>query len=93
MTFLPITSKKQNLFVKTKKMGKKKQQKPLHEIIGIFLKAKCPVTGKEFELKLSEHDIRSHSQECEICGSHGDMTIDYTCPECKEFHEYEIKSW
>jgi ribosomal protein S27E len=68
-------------------------KKQPHEVLGFFIKVKCPVTGKEVDIKLSEYDISSTSQECEICGSHGDVTVNFKCTECNETHEHEIRSW
>jgi len=70
-------------------MAKKKK----HEFLGLTLKVKCPKDDSEVTIELSEHDIRSTSQECDMCGSHGDITIDFECPVCGEFHEHELKSW
>ena len=64
-----------------------------HEILGIFLKVKCPVKDKEGEVKIDGERIYTRSQECDICGSHGDTTVDYDCPVCGQTHEFEIKSW
>lgn len=43
--------------------------------------------------KSEAHFLASES-ECEMCGSHGEITIDvYDCPNCKKNHEIAIKEW
>jgi transposase len=73
-------------------MGKAKV-KIEHELLGIFLKVKCSKNGEAFEIEVSENDLYASSQECEICGSHGEVTVTYTCPVCGEIHDFQIKSW
>ena len=73
------------------KRGRKKKHE--HDFLGIFIKIKCPVVETEVIIELSVHDITSCDSPCELCGSHGDITVDYTCPACGESHSYELKSW
>lgn len=67
-------------------------KKQPHEVLGLFIKVKCPVTGKEVDIKLSEHDISSTSQRMRNLWF-ARLTIDFRCTECNEFHEHEIRSW
>jgi hypothetical protein len=77
-------------------MANKKEK---HEVYGVYIKFKCPndiidrTEESSIEVKLSEYSISSRTQECEICGSHGDVTIEYKCPICGETHKYELSSW
>jgi hypothetical protein len=71
----------------------KVSRKHVHDVAGIFLKVKCHKTGADVLVELSQYDFHTSSQECDTCGSHGSVTIDFTCPECGESHEYELKSW
>ena len=68
-------------------------KKITHEFIELLVKAKCSKTGKEFTVSVGQWDIYSHEQECEICGSHGEMTVDIHCPECGQTHSHVLKSW
>lgn len=72
-------------------MAKQKSHK--HEGIIIYIKYTCPVTHKEIELPIGSHDISASEQECELCGSHGEISISFHCPECGEFHEHQIRTW
>ena len=50
-------------------------------------------------------DIYSSNQECDLCGSHGEITLTYSCAECAEkprrkggktfpkSYEIQISSW
>ena len=58
------------------------------------LKYFCPNLEKDIDVNISSCSFSSSSQECDICGSHGDITlyIDNAC-ECGKFHDLEIRSW
>lgn len=70
-----------------------KIKKVPHIVEGIYIKVTCPKTSKEVLVKISEYDFNHSDQECELCGSHGEISVDYKCMECGESHEYEIRSW
>lgn len=39
-------------------------------------------------------DINSSESECDLCGSHGSMTIWISkCPQCGKYHDIEVKEW
>lgn len=53
----------------------------------------CSNLNKEVKIKKENFNISSSESECELCGSHGDVTLEiFTC-ECGKSHEIEIKSW
>lgn len=68
-----------------KTMKKKDESK----VVGIVIY--CDNLKKEVIIKGIE-DLSSSSQECEICGSHGSISL-YTKCECGEYHDIEIRSW
>ena len=47
---------------------------------------------REIVIEVGEN-ISAFSQECDTCGSHGDVSVMYTCPDCGQHHDHEIKSW
>ena len=50
--------------------------------------------GIPTSIDIDAGDINSSSQECDLCGSHGSMTIWITaCPQCGKYHDIEIKEW
>lgn len=53
----------------------------------------CDTLKKEFVLKDVDNSLSSFSQECDMCGSHGSITLYITNCECGGFHDIEIKSW
>ena len=69
-----------------------KNKKLEHKILGVFIKVICPISMHENIIEIS-NDVTANSQECEICGSHGDVSVMYTCPDCGQWHDHEIKSW
>ena len=68
-------------------------KKPKHEMIGLFLKVKCPIKDTEVMIELRGDEVTASEQECEICGSHGEVSVFFQCPECKEYHDIELRSW
>lgn len=75
-------------------MAKRGRPKKLaHDFLGLFLKVKCPAVGTEVTIKLSEHDFYASEQDCEICGSHGEIKVNYKCTACGQDHEHEIQGW
>lgn len=45
------------------------------------------------EILIRDFDITASSQECDICGSHGDITLYVFNCECGKSHDIEIRSW
>jgi hypothetical protein len=45
-------------------------------------------------IDISTDDIHSSESECELCGSHGSMSIWINkCPQCGKYHDIEVKEW
>lgn len=58
----------------------------------IFIEYTCD--GKEVSTEITVDSINSSESECELCGSHGHMSIDIvTCPGCGKYHTIEVKEW
>ena len=53
----------------------------------------CDNLKKEMVMRNFEGSLSASSQECEICGSHGSITLFVTDCECGKFHDIEISSW
>ena len=51
----------------------------------------CDVLKKEVVTK-DINSLTASEQECEVCGSHGSITLFVKC-ECGKFHDIEIRSW
>lgn len=73
-------------------MTTKKTKKKEIEVISI--KYFCPNLEKEIEVIKDGCSFSGSEQECDICGSHGSVTlyVDNKC-ECGEFHSVELSSW
>jgi len=54
----------------------------------------CPKTKKYCSLSIKDVSFSGGSAECEICGSHGDVTMTIgKCPECKKEHIVSLYEW
>lgn len=51
----------------------------------------CPVLNKE--VKCDNYSFSSSEQECELCGSHGSISIYIYGCECGKYHDIELSSW
>ncbi len=50
--------------------------------------------GKEVKAEIESHNISSSESECDLCGSHGSLSIDIpTCPGCGTYHTITVKEW
>jgi len=57
-------------------------------------KNRIEVDGDKFWVcQIGKYDFSHSDSPCDLCGSHGHIGFDYTCPECGQHHEYEITSW
>lgn len=48
--------------------------------------------GNEYEVPLEQVDFSGYSDECELCGSHGERNMDVVCP-CSKTHKICLDSW
>jgi hypothetical protein len=69
-------------------MGKKLKDES--KIVGIIYF--CDNLKKEIVHK-NVDDVTASSQECEICGSHGSISLFIINCECGKSHDIDIKSW
>jgi len=53
----------------------------------------CPTTQNEVTQVVTNWDFTSYDNECECCGSHGEIRVDFKCESCEESHEYYIREW
>jgi len=56
------------------------------------LKIYCEKLDKEIMVDIKNCFWDSGQSECEVCGSHGNVSVDFKC-ECGKDHEVELKSW
>ena len=49
--------------------------------------------GSEVIVKADDISSLSHEEECDLCGSHGEVEVGFTCPLCGNYHEVKLLSW
>jgi primosomal protein N' len=59
----------------------------------ISLIFECPHCKVKFDLSSDKVEFYHHDDQCDLCGSHGEISIDTNCTECKKGFEVEISSW
>jgi uncharacterized Zn finger protein len=57
----------------------------------LFIYCTCPHCGREIKHEVSRYDFSNSSSECDLCGSHTTLSIDFRCPDCKECIELIIE--
>jgi len=71
-------------------MARKKKELRKFELI---IKYICPYKNKIGIAVLNEYDFDFGSQDCDLCGSHGHLSIDVKCEHCRRHHEIDLRSW
>ncbi len=73
-------------------MKRKKEVDPkvTGKVVGLTIL--CPTLNKNVTLT-SDYSFSSHESECELCGSHGEMSVYVLKCECGKTHDIEISSW
>lgn len=75
-------------------MGRMKKADKIITDYKISVTYTCPITKEKVDMDLI--DIMAYESECDMCGSHGAITIEVPvkCPSCKKTHnDIEYKSW
>jgi hypothetical protein len=69
--------------------------KRMVEITSITINFTCNDTVQSHTINSNELDYCLHSgeSECEMCGSHGNVSIDVKCENCNKIHEITLKDW
>ena len=59
----------------------------------LTLTAICAKCEGEVILKREDLGFYGHADECEMCGSHGEVTVSFNCPDCGKYNSVEVASW
>ena len=59
----------------------------------ISLHLTCTGCDETIIVKADDVIWYAHAQECDICGSHGEMQADITCNNCGHDIHWEIDTW
>ena len=52
----------------------------------------CPACGERVSVAVEEYDISCYSSPCDLCGSHGEVSVDAMC-ECGHSVRIEVREW
>ena len=63
------------------------------ELKGIKVSFNCNKCEKIQIVEIDRYSFSHWESPCELCGSHGGISIDVTCPDCKTTREIEISSF
>lgn len=53
----------------------------------------CASCSKAVRVTMDNISWDSKDQDCEICGSHGNVNMCVACPSCNYFFDVELSSW
>jgi hypothetical protein len=57
----------------------------------LSVEAQCP---KGHVTQLGESvNVTGWEQDCELCGSHGGVELDFVCAECNKSYTIDLNSW
>lgn len=70
-----------------------KRKKVEFELKEIKISFHCSKCEKVQEVVVDRYAFSHAEYPCELCGSHGHVSVDVTCPECKKSKEVEIDSF
>ena len=77
---------------KKKRLGYKQIQKINDETKMISIKFWCPVKKKNFEINWDQIFVSHADDPCDLCGSHGYVEMDVSCP-CGMSHTVSLSKW
>ena len=60
------------------------------EIQNIRIKCEC---GHSAIYKMNDVDFSWWEEECRLCGSHSECTVDFTCKSCGKTKTVDIGGW
>jgi Zn finger protein HypA/HybF involved in hydrogenase expression len=59
----------------------------------IWIEFNCNKCEKWHKVEVDVNDFSHWEAECELCGSHGGLSVDVKCPGCGYTREIELRSW
>ena len=76
-------------------MGRKSKRQIIEEkteVLGV--RFRCGSCGKISTVKVIGYDFHSSESECDLCGSHGSVSVDLICLKCGYQHlDFDLNSW
>lgn len=58
----------------------------------VALEVFCEKTGRNERIEIDAAYFTASDQECETCGSHGSIEVEFKCA-CGKGHTIEIRGW
>jgi len=68
------------------------KKKKLPDPILLCLRVKCSC-GETHTIEKPMASFHGCEDECEMCGTHGRVWMNFSCPTCKEYQKIELESW
>jgi predicted RNA-binding Zn-ribbon protein involved in translation (DUF1610 family) len=53
----------------------------------------CGHCNKNVAVKKNDLHWQGMSQDCDRCGNHGEVKVNFVCPKCNNRTEIELNSW
>ena len=64
-----------------------------HIVEGIRVTCENHLGGYTFYIPIQSVYIYARVRPCELCGEHGDVTLEVDCPQCRKQVRIKIKEW
>ena len=58
-----------------------------------YIRITCKYCDVSNDYAWSEIELSTHSDECELCGSHGKSEVMIWCKGCQKYSDIEVSSW
>ena len=69
-------------------------KKPKIESKILHVRVECGKCLHRFNVsKYLEQKFMASQSDCELCGDHGDITFEASCPECEFSYDIEVDTW
>lgn len=63
------------------------------ELLKLSARVKCGYCGQKVTAVFDAHDIEAGESPCELCGSHGSVSLDLVCPKRNKQLTVTLREW
>ena len=68
-------------------------RKKAHKATILSVTIKCTSSEKTAEVPFDKLYWHGWASPCELCGEHGGIQVEFTCPICDQRHEITLSEW